>query len=207
LKNMLLDFELVRFCSKEELTLDNIKELNPKYIFFPHWSWMIPEDVFSQYECVIFHMTDLPYGRGGSPLQNLIVRGHEKTMVTGFRCVSELDAGPIYLKRSMSLVGTADEVLFRASNLMEKMIVEIVKNHPVPVEQQGTPTFFSRRGPEDGNLAKLDGIKEAHDFVRMLDGEGYPPAFVETEYLRFEFSDAKLTSDSVVADVRIIMKK
>ena len=32
LKNMLLDFELVRFCSKEELTLDNIKELNPKYI-------------------------------------------------------------------------------------------------------------------------------------------------------------------------------
>ncbi len=27
-----------------------------------------------KFECVCFHMTDVPYGRGGSPLQNLIIR-------------------------------------------------------------------------------------------------------------------------------------
>ena len=45
-------------------------------------------------------MTDLPYGRGGSPLQNLIINGHKETMMSALRCVQELDAGPIYLKKN-----------------------------------------------------------------------------------------------------------
>ena len=49
-----------------------------------------------RYDCVIFHMTDLPYGRGGSPLQNLIIRGYKKTNVVSNKCVGEVDAGPIY---------------------------------------------------------------------------------------------------------------
>ena len=47
-------------------------------------------------------MTDLPYGRGGSPLQNLIVRGHKHTMISAIKCVKELDAGPIYLKKPLT---------------------------------------------------------------------------------------------------------
>jgi len=37
--------------------------------------WIILKEIFENYEIILFHMTDLPYGRGGSPLQNLIVRG------------------------------------------------------------------------------------------------------------------------------------
>ena len=40
-------------------------------------------------------MTDLPYGRGGSPLQNLIVRGHKETKISAIKVVKELDAGPV----------------------------------------------------------------------------------------------------------------
>ena len=50
----------------------------PEYIFFPHWSEIVPEDTIKKYDCVCFHMTDLPYGRGGGPLQNLIVRVSKK---------------------------------------------------------------------------------------------------------------------------------
>ena len=42
-------------------------------------------------------MTDLPFGRGGSPLQNLIVRGYKETMLSAIKCVGEVDAGPIYI--------------------------------------------------------------------------------------------------------------
>ena len=66
----------------------------PRYIFFPHWSWMVPRAVWEKHECVCFHMTDVPYGRGGSPLQNLILKGHTKTKITALRMVGELDAGP-----------------------------------------------------------------------------------------------------------------
>ena len=67
---------------KDELAMDKLKEINPRYIFFPHWSWIVPEDILNAYECVCFHMTDVPYGRGGSPLQNLIIRGHKDTKLT-----------------------------------------------------------------------------------------------------------------------------
>ena len=32
------------------------------------------QEIHENYKCIIFHMTDLPFGRGGSPLQNLISR-------------------------------------------------------------------------------------------------------------------------------------
>lgn len=62
---------------KGDLNLNKIKKMKPRYVF-SHWSWMIPKEIWSNFNCVVFHMTDLPYGRGGAPLQNLIVRGHKK---------------------------------------------------------------------------------------------------------------------------------
>ena len=53
-------------------------QIEPRYVFFLHWSTRIPREIFEQHECVVFHMTDLPFGRGGSPLQNLILRGHKE---------------------------------------------------------------------------------------------------------------------------------
>ena len=57
-----------------------LTRIDPEYIFFPHWSWVVPAEITEKYECVCFHMTDVPYGRGGSPLQNLIALGHKETM-------------------------------------------------------------------------------------------------------------------------------
>jgi methionyl-tRNA formyltransferase len=68
----------------------------PRYVFFAHWSWKIPRAVYEAHECVIFHMTDVPFGRGGSPLQNLISRGIYETKLSALRCVEEMDAGPVY---------------------------------------------------------------------------------------------------------------
>ena len=50
--------------SKDMLVIDTIKSISPRYIFFLHWSWKVPEEIINNYECVCFHMTDVPYGRG-----------------------------------------------------------------------------------------------------------------------------------------------
>ena len=55
------------------------------------------------YNCVCFHMTAVPYGRGGSPLQNLIIQGFSSTLITALKMVKELDAGGVYTKRTRSL--------------------------------------------------------------------------------------------------------
>src|SRR5688572_29418976 len=82
---------------KEQFTISELDLFKPDKIFIPHWSYKIESEVYEKYECIVFHMTDLPYGRGGSPLQNLIERGHTETKITALRVEKELDAGKIYI--------------------------------------------------------------------------------------------------------------
>ena len=62
----------IRVKKKEKFNLELCRTFSPDWIFIPHWSYKkIPKEIFNNYRCVVFHMTDLPYGRGGTPLQNL----------------------------------------------------------------------------------------------------------------------------------------
>lgn len=199
--------EVVRFRGKDELTAAALAAIKPRYVFFPHWSWKIPADVFENFECVIFHMTDVPFGRGGSPLQNLIVRGFKETTLTALRCVAEMDGGDVYMKRPLSLAGTAEEILRRAGELTGDMIRDILRDNPTPVPQTGEVTAFRRRTPQEGDIGGLDTLEQVHDHIRMLDADGYPPAFLETGSLRLEFGGASLRPDAVEAIVRITRRK
>ena len=202
-RKRLPDRRVVRLRTQQDLSCERLEEIKPDFVLFPHWSWLIPEDIHTRFDCVIFHMTDLPYGRGGSPLQNLIVRGHKETVVTAFKCLTAFDAGPVYLKRPLSLVGTAEEILGHASVLVEEMIVEIVRTRPVPVPQQGHVVEFKRRRPVDGDIARLETLEQVHDFIRMLDADGYPRAFANIGHLHLEFSETKPGDRFVEAKVRI----
>ena len=82
----------------KNLNLEYLDKIKPKFIFFPHWSEKVPVEIIEKYECICFHETDLPFGRGGSPIQNLIQNGFSETKITALQMTSELDAGPIYLK-------------------------------------------------------------------------------------------------------------
>lgn len=188
-----------------ELQLEALDALDPQWIFVPHWSHVIPEAIWSRWPTVIFHMTDLPYGRGGSPLQNLIQRGHSSTMLTALRCSAELDAGPIYMKEPLSLQGSAEEIFLQADVLIEAMIGCIVWEQPDPQPQQGEPILFSRRKPGQSDLAVCPpgDLLACYDQIRMLDADSYPHAFLEMHGLRFEFRRVSRRSDGLHADVRI----
>lgn len=198
--------KFILLTKREQLSKTLLDEINPRYIFFPHWSYIIPSEIYEHYECIIFHMTDVPFGRGGSPLQNLISRGIYETKISALRCVKELDAGPVYMKRPLSLYGNAEEIYLRVAQIVEGMIAEIVEKHPAPEPQQGVPVCFQRRKPEESDIFKLDSLQKTFDHIRMLDADGYPHAFLETEYLRFEFERAVMKNGEIRADVRIVVK-
>ena len=50
--------------SPDDLSVELVRRTSPR-IFFLHWSWKVPEQIVDRYECVCFHMTDVPFGRGG----------------------------------------------------------------------------------------------------------------------------------------------
>ena len=198
--------EFVLISDPFELTVSSLKKINPDYIFFPHWSQIIGSEIYDNFKCIIFHMTDLPFGRGGSPLQNLIVRGIHDTQVSAIRCVKEVDAGPVYLKKPLSLYGSAEEIYMRASDVIENMIIEIIQKDIIPKNQGGAPTLFKRRKPNEGNLEEATSLKQVFDMIRMLDAEGYPHAFISVGDFQIEFTRASYKSDGIVADVKIKLK-
>ena len=183
---------------QSELILETLRRLSPRYVFFPHWSWRVIPEIFERYECVCFHLADVPYGRGGSPLQNLIIRGQRTTMLTALRMVAELDAGPVYLKRPLSLDGRAEEILERAAETIYEMIGEIVARQPTPIPQAGEAVVFPRRTPEQSLLPRNASPNEIFDFIRMLDAPTYPKAFIDWGNLRLEFEQAQRADDSSI---------
>ncbi len=204
--NKSIGAEFVLVGERKELNYKTLSKLGPRYVFFPHWSYIIPREIYQNFECIIFHMTDVPFGRGGSPLQNLMERGIHQTKISALKAVEELDAGDVYLKRELPLYGTAEEIYIRATNIIVEMIKTIIETNPTPVPQSGETVKFKRRTPEQSNIANLDSRERIYDFIRMLDAEGYPHAYLETKHFRFEFTRATLRKDSILADVRITKK-
>jgi len=207
LKTDLNNSEWTLINRQDDFNLKKVELLNPDRIFIPHWSYIIPKEIYERFECVVFHMTDLPYGRGGSPLQNLIVRGHKNTMISALKVVEGIDAGPIYLKKALSLEGTAQEIFERADDIIRDMIFEIVNHNPQPLEQIGDVVTFKRRKPQESDISLLNEAEKIFDYIRMLDAEGYPKAFIETQDFKLEFTQAKLDdSNNVSAHVNFIKK-
>ncbi len=188
--------------TREELA-SSLEQVTPRYIFFLHWNWLVPSSILESHECVCFHMTDVPYGRGGSPLQNLILDGQTLTMVTALRMVEEMDAGPVYAKRPMPLDGRAEEIYLRAGELCWQMINWIIETEPLPVPQVGEATPFRRRKPEQSLLPTKGELATIYDFIRMLDAPTYPLAFLDHGEFRMEFSHAELDQDEILAQVVI----
>jgi methionyl-tRNA formyltransferase len=192
-----------RFVATPDQLNDALDDGPWRYAFFLHWSFIVPADVFTTIECVVFHMTEVPYGRGGSPLQNLIVRGHHDTKLSALRMSEELDAGPVYCQRALHLCGTAEEIYVRACELSIEMIDWLVSEEPAPVPQKGDVVAFRRRKPSDSRVAARMSLDQLHDLIRMLDAEGYPGAFVEADGFRFEFHRSARYDGRIVADVTI----
>ncbi len=198
--------EFYLITDKSELTFENISNINPRYVFFPHWSWIIPAEIYENFECIVFHMTDLPYGRGGSPLQNLIINGRYNTKISALKVCKELDAGDIYKKYPINISeGNADEIFTRISDaIFSEMIPYIIDNNISPSPQIGEPFCFSRRSPEQSEIPEGLSQRQMYDYVRMLDGEGYPVAYTKYGKGRFEYRNAQFIDGVFSAQVKYV---
>jgi len=155
-------------------------------------------------------MTDLPYGRGGSPLQNLILNKVYETRISAIKVQEGMDTGKIYFKEPFDIgLGNAEEIFEKASELVfNKMIPFFIREKPIPQEQEGDPVYFRRRKPEDSDLTNADikNLKDIFDFIRMLDGEGYPNAFIRIGNLKITLSEVHKKNMKLTGRFEILMK-
>ena len=106
---------------------------------------------------------------------------------------NNLDAGPVYLKQPLQLDGTAEEIYRRAGLQSVNMMIEIINSESEPVPQVGEVTMFERRTPDQSQLsASTTDLRDLDIFIRMLDVDGYPVAFLRHGNLMFEFRNSSL---------------
>jgi methionyl-tRNA formyltransferase len=198
-----INFEYKFIHNKDELTLDYLESYKPDYIFFVHWNWIVKEDIYGKYESIVFHTAPLPYGRGGSPIQNLILNGIKSSPVCALKMTGDIDAGPIYLKKEISLSGPLSKIFSRINNVVNSLIIEIIDGDIVPVDQEGTPYNFKRLTQKDNQLKPNLSLNAIYDRIRMLDHKDYPNAYIIIEDIKYEFFNAVEEEDFVNVSCKI----
>jgi len=182
---------------KESLTYSKIKKINPKYIFFPDWSWIVPENIIKDFDCVCFHESNLPKFRGGSPLQNQIISGIKKTKTTAFLMNSMIDGGDIIMQKDLSLTGNISDIFERMKKNDFEMICQIIQGKFRRRKQKGIASFYKRRNPKQSELKNLNFSNEyLYNFIRML-SDPYPNAFLRIGKKKIIFKNAKFDGKKI----------
>jgi methionyl-tRNA formyltransferase len=144
---------------------------------------------------LVVHASDLPQGKGWSPLTWKIIHGENRIPVVLFEAAEKVDNGCIYLKHTMEftgfeLIGELREVLAETTL---RLCNEFIERYPEIVdqaqEQQGEVSYYPRRTPEDSRIRPELSIQEQFQLFRVADNERYPCYFElggETFILKIE---------------------
>ena len=176
-------FKIIK--NKKKISFKEISKFNPDYILFYGWSNKVPINILNEYFCVVLHPSPLPKFRGGSPLQNQIIRNIKSSKITLFKMEKRLDAGPIILTRKFSLEGHLNEIFNRLTVIGTKLTLKFFKNNfKLKKQNDKIATYFKRRKPEESEITlseiKNKSSKYLINKIRMLE-DPYPNAFIKTK--------------------------
>jgi len=147
---------------------------------------------------LVVHASDLPMGRGFSPMTWLVLEGESEIPVCLLEAADEVDAGAVIYRSHISLRGT--ELIDELRAMLGEMHVDLCLRYlnetqpPEGVDQQGVPTYYPRRRPLDSRLDPAKSIAEQFNLLRVVDNDRYPAFF---EYLgqRYRLKIEKVPED------------
>jgi len=130
---------------------------------------------------LVIHASDLPRGRGWSPLVWQILEGRNDIPVTLLEAADPVDSGAIWHQvwlhfQGHELVDEIHAALFAAElELMDYAVANLGSVCPRP--QIGEPSHYRRRLPEDSRLDPKRSLAEQFNLLRVADPDRYPAFF------------------------------
>ena len=128
------------------------------------------------------HPSDLPKGKGFSPIAWEILNGANFLTFTLFEADEKVDNGNIYKKVKIELKGTelSKEIKALQAKTTYSMILEYIKNYPVvdSYQQVGESTYYKRRYSSNSEIDLNKTIHEQFNLFRIVDNELYPAFFL-----------------------------
>lgn len=171
--------------SRDEFSESEIYCFEPSIILFYGWSDIIKSSLITQYTCLMLHPSPLPKYRGGSPIQNQIIRGETESAVTIFVMDDGIDTGPIVRQESLSLEGSLKDIFSRIEAIGYSLTKDILQNGLNSKEQDHTAaTHFNRLTPDKSELTleELENQSALYlsNKIRMLQ-DPYPNPYIKTK--------------------------
>lgn len=137
---------------------------------------------------LVAHASNLPEGRGFSPIVWQILEGASEIPIKLIHAAEPVDSGDIVLSNSIGFEGHElnDEIRARVGDLIVRLCLSYLSADVPPVgrSQSGEPTWYRRRNPEDSRLDPGRTIGEQFDLLRVVDNDRYP-AFFELRGQRY----------------------
>ena len=129
---------------------------------------------------IVIHASDLPKGKGWSPVSWQIEQGMNKIPITLFEANPEVDEGNWYLKDFIETQGheLIHEIRHLVFKTLHSMAHRFLSLYPVKeCTQEGEESFFPKRTEKNQELDVNKSIKEQFNTLRICDNERYPAHF------------------------------
>lgn len=155
------------------------------FCFYLGYGKIVPSNILNMFKHnLVVHESDLPKGKGWSPLTWQILEGKKRIPVTLIEADKEVDSGIIYAQEWLDLQGgeLVDDLRRLQAVATMTLCERFVKNYPEILKQgrkqRGQESFYVRRYPEDSQLDPDKTIREQFNLLRVVDNEMYPAFFV-----------------------------
>jgi UDP-2,4-diacetamido-2,4,6-trideoxy-beta-L-altropyranose hydrolase len=178
--------DLITFLLKNSCSVSLVHNQNDlsigDYCFLLGCSQFVKSSVKKKFKKIlVVHESDLPKGRGWSPLTWEILNNNDKFVVSLIEINDCIDAGNIFIKKSFTLKG--NELNYQWKKIQAKysfMVIRdflLLKNKNVFIRQQGNVSYYKQRKPEDSELNINLPIIDQFNLLRVVDNESYPAFF------------------------------
>lgn len=156
-------------------------------VFVLSYHKIIEQEFLKKASFFIIHASNLPAGKGWSPLFWQILEGKKEVVFTLFKADEGLDSGDIYLQKTFKLTGLElfDTLRSKQGQMCLKMCVEFLNNysHLKPISQGSLlkkgvkESFYPKRSAKDSELDTSKSIDENFNLLRICDNENFPAFF------------------------------
>ncbi len=179
--------KLNKFSKNKEIlsSHNNLKKNYDINIIFSYFK-KIPEKYlkYSKFNLVP-HESDLPKGKGMSPLSWQILENKNKISFSLIEASSKIDNGLIYYKKNITISKSILLPQIKKIQLHEnlKLIEKFLKHYkkykkePRGLKQIGMSSYYKKRNKKDSKLNINKSIKKQFNLLRTVDNNVYPAFF------------------------------
>jgi methionyl-tRNA formyltransferase len=175
-----------KYSLKEESDLRFFKENKFDLLIQGGWQRIIPEEILNTLRvgAIGVHGSAdyLPKGRGRSPINWSLIEDKERFILHYFLMKPGADDGDIFHREIFDINKWDDcrTLYYKSSlitkNVIEKWIPKLLAGDFHVTSQEGEPSYYPKRTPEDGLINWNDSIKQIYNLIRGITYP-YPGAF------------------------------